>query len=76
MYERPPAKDKRSMSTNETLYWGPELRKLMCNSKFMAQFPKGISAEEMYNALVVRKTNIINSATVIDVADYMKEIYG
>ncbi len=60
----------------ETLYWGPELRKLMKDSEFMAQFPDGVSSSEMYDVLVTRGTNIATSATVIDVADYMKEIYG
>lgn len=61
---------------SETLYWGPELRKLMRDSKFMGQFSEGISAEEMYVALVERGTNIAICATVIDVADYMGEMYG
>ncbi len=62
--------------SDETLYWGPELRRLMKDSEFMAQFPDGISSAEMYDALVERGTNIATSATVIDVADYMGEIYG
>ncbi len=48
----------------------------MRDREFLAQFPDGISAGEMYDALVERGTNIATSATVLDVADYMKEIYG
>lgn len=62
--------------TDETLYWGPELRKLMKDTEFMAQFPNGVSSSEMYDALVERGTNIATSATVLDVADYLREIYG
>lgn len=61
---------------DDVLYWGPELRTLMKDSEFLAQYPGGVSAEEMYDALVKRRTNIAISATVIDVADYMREIYG
>ena len=62
--------------SDEILYWGPELRRLMSDSEFTAQFPDGVSSIEMYDALVTRGTNIVTSATVIDVADYMREIYG
>ena len=61
---------------DDTLYWGPELRKLMKDSEFMAQFPDGVSSSEMYHELMERGTNVATSATVIDVADYMNEIYG
>lgn len=60
----------------ETPSWGPELRRLMRDSEFLAGFPEGISAEEMYQELVTRRTNVVTSATVIDVADYMTELYG
>jgi hypothetical protein len=48
----------------------------MDDSDFMSKFPQGINASEMYDELEARGSNIATSATVLDVANYMSEIFG
>lgn len=62
--------------SSEVKHWGPVLREVMRDQAFMIGFPEGISAPEMFDELVHRGSNVATSATVIDVADYMREIYG
>ena len=60
----------------EVIYWGPCLREIMRDKEFLSKFPHGINASEMYEELMQRGSNVASNATVIDVADYMRELFG
>jgi hypothetical protein len=61
---------------SEAIYWGPCMREIMQDQEFMSKFPQGINASEMYEELEARGSNVAISATVLDVANYMSEIFG
>lgn len=60
----------------ETLYGGPVLREIMRDPDFKIRFPDGPNGVELYDELVKRGTNVATSATVLDVIDYMRWLYG
>ena len=62
--------------SDETIYWGPCLREIMKDTEFMSNFPNGIDGSEMFVELEKRGSNVATSASVLDVIDYMREIYG
>jgi hypothetical protein len=56
--------------------WGGVVREIMADLVFLDALPDGISGPEIYDELVRRGSNVAASASVLDVIDYMNEIYG
>lgn len=62
--------------SDEKRPWGPVVREIMDDKEFMSQFPNGVDASELFDELVERGSNVATSASVIDIVDYMNEMYG
>lgn len=62
--------------SDESRPWGPVVREIMNDREFLDGFPQGVSGGDIYDELVNRGTNVATSASLLDVIDYMTELYG
>ncbi len=54
--------------------WGPVLREFVRSDEIRERYPNGASAVDLFQELLRLGTNVADCATVIDVADHLREI--